>query len=41
MFRFHLAEHLNKTLAEVGKMSVYEYIGWSAYLKLRARDGNK
>jgi len=36
MFRFQLAEHLHLTVGQVMRMPVSEYIGWQAYLKLKA-----
>jgi hypothetical protein len=36
---YSLAEVLHKTVAEIGDMSIEEFNGWIAYLRMRQKDG--
>jgi len=34
-FKYFLAELLHKTVAEIMEMDIREYMGWSAYFRLK------
>lgn len=35
VFTYYLAEHLGKTLTEIGDMPHAEYVGWKSYYKVK------
>jgi len=38
-FRYYLAEHLHKTVGEINRMDIREFMGWVAWLEMRQKNG--